>query len=283
MTELSDELLVAYVDGQLAHKQSSAVEKVLAQDDVIARRVAALKNAHRRLEAAFEAILRGEEEGAASYPIPPSPGLLIPWETVIKGGLALAGIVVAAVLIFAGYGWPLSAPDFARSPAAPADTDYVGSLPQDWREEVARAQALLNRSSIEIGLDSQGNRDFIALQLTQAIGSELSPPDLARHGFRFVRAQILSFDGEPLAQLLYLGKSGAPLVLYVKKGGESAAPEAKRFGDISGVAWSQGGVSYLLAGKGDAALLPLLAETVRTGQGAAQSTADDAAAPSAKR
>ena len=41
MTELSDELLVAYVDGQLADKQASAIEKVLAQDDVIARRVAA--------------------------------------------------------------------------------------------------------------------------------------------------------------------------------------------------------------------------------------------------
>jgi anti-sigma factor RsiW len=36
MTELSDELLVAYVDGQLARTQSRAVEKVLEQDDVIA-------------------------------------------------------------------------------------------------------------------------------------------------------------------------------------------------------------------------------------------------------
>jgi anti-sigma factor RsiW len=42
MTELSDDLLVAYVDGQLARKQSSAVEKVLEQDDVIGRRVVAL-------------------------------------------------------------------------------------------------------------------------------------------------------------------------------------------------------------------------------------------------
>ena len=61
MTELSDELLVAYVDGQLARKQTHAVEKVLEQDDVIARRVKALQDAHSRLEAAFEAILAGEE------------------------------------------------------------------------------------------------------------------------------------------------------------------------------------------------------------------------------
>jgi anti-sigma factor RsiW len=31
MTELSDELLVAYVDGQLARQQSSAVDRVLEQ------------------------------------------------------------------------------------------------------------------------------------------------------------------------------------------------------------------------------------------------------------
>ena len=42
MTELSDELLVAYVDGQLARKQTQAVDKVLEQDDVIAKRVYAL-------------------------------------------------------------------------------------------------------------------------------------------------------------------------------------------------------------------------------------------------
>jgi anti-sigma factor RsiW len=34
MTELSDKILVAYVDGQLALKQSRAVEKVLEQDAV---------------------------------------------------------------------------------------------------------------------------------------------------------------------------------------------------------------------------------------------------------
>ena len=60
MTELSDELLVAYVDGQLARAQTKAVEKVLKQDEVIARRVDALKEAHSRFESAFEAILAGE-------------------------------------------------------------------------------------------------------------------------------------------------------------------------------------------------------------------------------
>jgi len=262
MTELSDELLVAYVDGQLAGKQSSAIAKVLAQDDVIAKRVASLREAHRRLEAAFEAVLAGEEADATSRPIPPSPGLLLPWDMLVKGGLAAAGLVVAIGLIFAGHGWPLDPPDILRLRASSADTDYVGSLP-DWHEEVARAQVLLSRAGLEMGLDSQGNRDLMAVELQRAIGAELAPPDLSAQGFHFVRAQLLNFGGEPLAELLYLGPSGAPLALYAKKGGEGAVPEAKRYGTLTGIAWSEGGLDYLLAGEGDEASLQRLARAAQ--------------------
>jgi anti-sigma factor RsiW len=260
MTRLSDELLVAYVDGQLAGKQLSAIELVLAQDDVIARRVAALKKAHRKLEAAFDAMLAGEEETAISHPLPPSPGLLIPWDTVVKAGLAAGGIALAACLFIAGYGWPLGG---SERLASGAGGEYVGSLPQDWREEVLRAQALLGRASLEIGLDSQGDRDFIALRLGRAVGAAFAPPDLGDKGYRFARAQILRFGDEPLAQLLYLGASGAPLALYVKKGGGDAAPETKRYGALEGMAWSQGGVAYLLAGEGGKAPLVELAQAIR--------------------
>ena len=261
MTELSDELLVAYVDGQLAAKQSSAIEKVLAHDDVIARRVKAMKKAHRRLEAAFDAILAGEEADAASHPLPPSPGLLIPWSTLVKCGLAVAGIFVAAILFIAGFGLPLATSE--RNASGPGNIDHVGSLAPDWREEVARAQALLGRASLEIGLDSQGNRDFVAIQLGRAIGAAIAPPDLGAKGYRFARAQILRFDDEPLAQLLYLGQAGAPLALYAKKGGADAAPAAKRYGALAGVAWSQGGVAYFLAGEREEASLSNLAAAIR--------------------
>ena len=43
MTELNDELLVAYVDGQLAKDQSQAIERVLEEDQVAAQRVEALR------------------------------------------------------------------------------------------------------------------------------------------------------------------------------------------------------------------------------------------------
>src|SRR4029079_4559582 len=103
MTELSDELLVAYVDGQLARKQTQAVEKVLEQDDVIAKRVAALKQAHGRLEAAFEAILTGEEADAAATLTSHPPGLFIAWATLGKVSLASAGFGAAVPTRRAGF------------------------------------------------------------------------------------------------------------------------------------------------------------------------------------
>ena len=106
MTELSDELLVAYVDGQLARTQTHAVEKVLERDDVIARRVDSLKDAHSRLEAAFEAILAGEEFDVSAKALPRSAGIFIEWR-VVKIAAAVIGLLAALVLAIAGHGWPL--------------------------------------------------------------------------------------------------------------------------------------------------------------------------------
>ncbi len=263
MTELSDELLVAYVDGQLAHKQTHAVDKVLEQDDVIARRVASLKDAHSRLEAAFEAILTGEEADAMATPVPHPPGLFIAWSTLGKVSLATAGLVAAFFMLLAGFGWPLSAPEFSLQSSGAADPDYVGSIPPSWQEDAVRAHAMLSRASVEVGLESQGNRDLIAFQLAQAIGPNLAVPDLANQGLRFMRAQLMRSGDEPLAQLLYLGASGAPLALYAKKGEETAAPSFKRYGALGGVAWSQSGIAYLLTGEGDEASLTKLANAIR--------------------
>jgi anti-sigma factor RsiW len=120
MTELSDELLVAYVDGQLARKQTRAIDKVLEQDDVLDARVTALKHAHARLEAAFEAILAGEEAEISQVATPPAEdGFWVPWRT-FKIAAASAGIALALGLAVLGYGWPLTVPGMGSAPDAAA-------------------------------------------------------------------------------------------------------------------------------------------------------------------
>jgi anti-sigma factor RsiW len=262
MTALSDELLVAYVDGQLERKQSRAVERVLEQDDVIARRVHALKNAHSRLEAAFEAILAGEEAIVAPPP-PQGPGFFLTWASAAKIGLAGAGLVVALALVIAGYGWPLVLPNVVGNRSDATEIEWTGSLPSTWQDEVARAQALLSRESFSVSSEGQANPDLIGFQLAQAVGPGLKLPDLKAQGFRFMRGQLLRAGDEPLAQLLYLGSSGAPLALYAKKGEGVAEPEFKSYGAIGGVEWPDEGITYLLAGELDATRLTQLADTIK--------------------
>jgi anti-sigma factor RsiW len=262
MTELSDELLVAYVDGQLARKQTRAVEKVLDQDDVIAARVDALKAAHARLEAAFEAILAGEEADVSAVSAPQEEGIWIEWR-IAKIALAGIGIVAALILAIAGYGWPLAIPGLAPHPQAdtlPARTEIVAP---DWQEQAALAHGLLSRESLEVSLESQGNRDFVALQLAQAIGLTHKLPNLEPQGYRFVRAQILRAGDEPLAQILYLGSRGAPLALYAKKGDGSETLTPKQYGPIATVAWAEDGIAYLLAGEAEDTLLMRLATKIK--------------------
>jgi anti-sigma factor RsiW len=260
MTELSDELLVAYVDGQLERKQSRAVEKVLEQDDVIARRVHALKDAHSRLEAAFEAVLAGEETIVEPPPEPSGPGIFITWRNAAKIGLAGAGLVAALLLAIAGYGWPLVLPNFAGSRSDTAKVEWTGSLPATWQDDVVHAQTLLSRETLSVSPEGQANQDLIGFQLAQAIGPALKLPDLKSEGFRFMRGQLLHAGDEPVAQVLYLGASGAPLALYAKKGEGAADRVFKSYGAIGSVSWSEDGIVYLLAGELNGPRLTQLAD-----------------------
>lgn len=263
MTELSDDLLVAYVDGQLARRQSSAVEKVLEQDDVIGRRVVALKDAHSRLEAAFEAILASEVSETSIEPMravaalrqsepPPARSSKSAWVT--------AGIVVA--LIAVAYAWPLTLADlggwrnFMTPPPAEAPAP-------SWQADAARAQGLLSRASLEVGLESQGNHDFIAFQLAEAIGPDVRLPNLEPQGYRFMRAQLLRVGDQPLVQLLYLPAKRDPLALFATEGHRDSLPIFRQEGGVGTVAWCEDGIAYLLAGREDEALLYRLAEKIR--------------------
>jgi anti-sigma factor RsiW len=277
MTELSDELLVAYVDGQLARDQTRAVDKVLEQDEVIARRVDALKEAHKKLESAFETILAGEiSEAMAAVRIAPLPKSKPRSNGLTKVGLATAGVGLALAALVAGYGWPLVIPDLVtlghRPPqpqpqiaVAPApQSQQVAVAPPTWQEAATRAHALLSRESVEVGLESQGDQDLAAFQVAQAIGPAVKLPNLEAQGLKFMRAQLLRFGDKKLAQMLYLGARKDPLALYAMRGGGGdSKPVFKREGAIGAVSWRDDGIAYLLAGEEDEATLDRLAEKIR--------------------
>jgi hypothetical protein len=88
-------------------------------------------------------------------------------------------------------------------------------------------------------------------------------PDLAAHGFRFIRAQLLQYGEKPIAQMVYLPADRGPLALYATEGEGRSIPVFKQEGAIGTVSWSDEGVAYLLAGDKDKALLMRLADAIR--------------------
>jgi anti-sigma factor RsiW len=259
MTELSDELLVAYVDGQLARAQTKAVEKVLKQDEVIARRVEALKEAHSRFENAFEAILAGELN---EITLRADPYVRTTEPVPQTKGKPIASVVLIAILAaLAGYAVPVVLPEL--TPVRYVLPKQTARMPLSWQDEVARTQSLLTRSSLEVGLNSQGNRDLVAFELAQAIGPSLKVPNLDPQGLKLVRGQLLQFRGKPLGQILYLGARGAPVALYALPSDAKNEPEFSMVGDVGMVSWSEDGISYLFAAEADEDFLLRTAEKIR--------------------
>ena len=267
MTELSDELLVAYVDGQLARDQTRAVDKVLDQDDVVARRVEALKQAHSRFEFAFEAILAGEVERAhGQCPELAAAGQAPARQRARQDRRGHRGVGPWALRARRRLWLAARLPERVPVPQAGDMSPASGA----WQDEAVRAQSLLSRDSVEVGAESQGNFDLVALQMAQVIGPAVKIPNLEAQGFKFMRGQLLRFDGQPLAQLLYLGAGRAPLALYARRGRAEVRDGFAKAGAIGAVAWSDDGIAYLLAGEEDKATLLRLAEKIRREPSAAE-------------
>lgn len=107
MTELSDELLLAYVDGQLAHKKREAIDRVLKHDGEAVLRVDALRQAQQKLESAFDEMLRNEW---AEIEARPDDRALLDYEALARkyarwsrGRIAAAGLAFLALGAAMGY------------------------------------------------------------------------------------------------------------------------------------------------------------------------------------
>jgi len=275
MTELNDELLVAYVDGQLAKNQSKAVERVLEEDRIAAQRVEALRVANEQLETAFEALLAGEQ-----IPLPEA-GTGTSADGARARSTVARRLLRAGLVTWVGFGCLLGgaaagyilheqiAPEpvqvvVAPPPPPPAEPIIIAPPPATLQDDIARTHALLSRDTFALALDAQGNRDLVGFQISKLLGADLAIPDLSNANLTFQRAQMLQRKGTPLAQIAYLPDSGAPVALYVRPGaGEARALKFEDIGGVSLASWRQGELYFLLAGELPRPQLEAVAQSVQ--------------------
>jgi anti-sigma factor RsiW len=260
MTELSDELLMAYIDGQLDKPQASVVNQLLCRDEHLARRVRRLQESQGKFLDLFGALVRESAAGA------PRPGVRASSTGGGNGGLTdRAGIVttgIAALLVIFGASVGFTTAYFSGM-ARDGVVDEMNMPPANWSEDMAELHAYFTPETLTASRDSQTNPEIVKLQLGKLASQPAPLPDFSQHGLRFVRAQTLSYRGNRLMQLVYTGRSDPFVAVYVTSGEDEGPVLPGRFGDVKTVSWSQDGLRYLIAGDMTEEALRALAAVAR--------------------
>lgn len=264
----TDEELVAYLDQELSDEARARIAQRLAQDGELQRRLAFLANGARPFRQAFDALvelapqarldamLSSLSVGGRAAPQPaPAATAGSWWRARLDRRL---GLVAACLALFlAGMG-----SDYAlRLWRGSQDVEAEGESKRTWRQEAAEYIALYSVDTLaaipDTALPGQRELDAIGAKL----GMPLSVDEMSLPGLPLKRAQILEYDGKPLAQFAYLDPHSGPIALCIYNEGHGDKPVvgAEQAGLYS-INWSVNGRGFMLAGHAGPPELKRLAE-----------------------
>ena len=278
MNELSDELLLAYIDGQLEKRQAGEVSHLTSVNVEISRRVQRLKRSQAQLLESFGAFAREEiavprsalqfedsearqtfQERVSSRVVMQQPEKKDP--DAVRKMLFVAAVFVGGV--FGGYGAtvvtgqsvPLPPKDADRAPAA------VQVPPTSWTADISRFHSFFPRETLTPYPDAIANPELIRFQLSKIAAKAISPPDFSRQGYSLFRGQTFNYHQERMMQITYASKTEPPLTLYVLPASESSdTPIAVQvLGSNKAASWVTDHVRFLLTGEKNEEDLKLLA------------------------
>lgn len=241
-TAFTDEQLTAYLDGEFDFVSEQEVTAALESDPHLKARLDTLAMDTDRVAAAFDELL-------ARAPSAPELSGMEPAAPVWLRSAVLRCVAATAVVCLV-VGWGAGFMSSQRE----LDT---------WRDFVAAYQALyINRTLVHIDQaedDAQAELGRVA----DAIGRELKLTALSRvEQLDYKRAQILGFEGRPLAQITFLSKIGAPIALCIIRSAraDTAPVETSTMQGMASAHWSKGGYEFLLIGGADTALIKSAAD-----------------------
>ena len=229
----TDEILVAYLDGELEPSQCADIEAALAQDAGLAERLADLSFS----VAALSQALSPEALGVPAFPdLPDEPEEVEAPAPRRAMGKAIPLAMAASFLLGAMLTVVLQ-----PEPAQPG-----------WREAVASYQALYATETLAQAEQSTDETARVLTRATETIGAQMQAAQTIE-GLEFKRAQMLAMNGKPLLQMAYLAADGTPYALCVIKSAKPSG-EVQSFTshDLAGASWVKDGVGYLLIGGQDA-------------------------------
>ncbi|MEX5664589.1 transcriptional regulator [Pseudomonas neuropathica] len=232
MNTPSDEQLVAYLDGELDGEYRDKLDSAIAEDSLLSLRVQwfsrsnlPYKNAYDEL--AQQAPLDRLQARLDAIPAPQRPGFNRRWFIGGAAAALLAGGVLADRLFL---GWHA-----AQS--------------NNWRALVGDYMALYVPQTLDhLPTDDASQRAQLRT-VDARLGLNLSPATLKLSGAEFKRAQMLEYDGVPIAQIVYLDAKHGPLALCVTRSNSGSQPLAhERRREMNVVYWTEREHAWMLIG-----------------------------------
>ena len=231
----SDELLVAYLDGELDREQRRWVDQLLRTEVAVAARLNQLKGEDLPFRKAFDSVLDDAPTERLQAMLDALPPAVLPHRPTLSRRRLLAS---AASLVVAGIA---------------ADRLFIrwhsAQSPQGWRASVAQYMALYTPQTLEnLSPDAQSHAAQLSLVGAQ-LGLPLSPGAVSLPGAEFRRAQILDYEGVLIGQLTYLDARHGPLALCItaQSSGAAALASEQRMG-LNVVYWSNLAHAFMLIG-----------------------------------
>lgn len=246
----SDEQLVAYLDEQLSSEERLRIDSALVNDESLEQRLEWLSSSDMPYQSAYaDSHDQAPRDRLATMLTEPAPTGSAPWNRRRFIGAA-AGFLLAGIAADRLYlGWQTSFPKVATH----------------WRGQVADSMALYTPQTLDHLPNDEASQRVQLQTLGQRLGRALEPAQLKLPRPALKRAQLLEYNGVPIAQIIYLDPLHGPLALCITRstvGNRDPAQEQRRRMNI--VYWSDMAYAYLLIGRNPLSEMEAMAQLVRS-------------------
>ena len=244
----SDEQLVAYLDDQLDSDQRTRIDAAIAEDSTLNLRLQWLARSSLPFKDAYDELAQQAPVDRLHAMLDTLPSPARP--AVNRRGFlaAAAGLVVSAVLADRLFlGWQAS------------------QQKSNWRRLVADYMSLYVPQTLEHLPNDEATQRAQLRTLDARLGLSLSPGQLSLPRAELKRAQILEYDGMPIAQITYLDPAHGPMALCVTRSNSGSRHFAhERRHGMNVVYWADMEHAWMLIGHNPANELEDMAKLLRS-------------------
>lgn len=252
----SDEELTAFIDGELVGEDAARIEAMIEADEAVAERLEFLARASLPFKEAFAPVLNAAPQAKLEAMLSAIPAAQPARQAsfVTRRGFlgALAASVVAGIAVdraVIGIGARFSGKDEGN----------------EWRAVVAQYISLYTPETLAGPVPPADVQAAQLARLDGSLGLQLSPEQISLPDIDFKRAQILQYDGKPLAQIAYLDPKTGPMALCIVASGVGPkAPDMEGRKGMNVVYWSSATHAFMLIGHASVDRMAEVADTIRS-------------------